>query len=410
MTPGFSEKMKNHAVIYSHNALWGSGGQGEFLRLMAASLKKISGAHIFSRGIPGDSPAKTDIPFVRFPEKFLFDVFRSVPGMNRRQDVMTLLSDREFDRCVAERTGGARLFDGIIGQCHDTQRRLRALSPGCRLVVTSLNTHPNYLMRTLEEEHRMQKAPHKSFLHPEALRQSLREIEQADFIRVNSRWAKETFVNEGVPASKISVIHPGVDRNHFRPLPPHEGVFRVLVISTIDVRKGIYYLLKAFTEADIPDSELVLIGGTGDRWSRNMLRDFMNQNPRIRQKVVEVTQVPAEETYGQASVVVHSSLEDGYGLVIPQALACGRPVIATRQSGASELIQDGVHGFTFERRDTGTLRDRLRMLASDKNLRESMARRAPEAVSGLDYPGFAAELIKFYTFCTDSQNNRGPSC
>ncbi|PYS57915.1 MAG: hypothetical protein DMF74_24885 [Acidobacteria bacterium] len=93
---------------------------------------------------------------------------------------------------------------------------------------------------------------------------------------------------------------------------------------------------------------------------------------------------------------MHPALEDGYGLVVPQALASGRPVIATRQAGASELIKDGENGFVVESRSAKDLKDYLRLLAADRNLLEKMSQKAPITVAHLSYQNFAREVWGFY--------------
>src|SRR5947208_1943358 len=141
-----------------------------------------------------------------------------------------------------------------------------------------------------------------------------------------------------------------INFDKFHPSHKRDDVFRVLAVATIEPRKGIHYLLQAFEEAKIPNSELVIIGATGDRWSSYLLRDFLRRNRNIRTCAMDIMSTPVAESLGVASVIVHPALEDGYGLVVPQALASGRPVIATRQAGASELIKDGENGFVVESR------------------------------------------------------------
>ena len=285
-------------------------------------------------------------------------------------------------------------WDGVMGQCCETFGRLRR--GGTRLVLTCLNTHIDNLVEVLETEYRaINHGGHHSF-HPSMVERSRREIELAHCIRVNSQLAKQTFVERGVPSFKLQVIHPAINLAHFRPAPKKDHTFRVLAVASIDPRKGIHYLLRAFEEARIPKSELVLIGGTGDPWSRKMLSEFQRRNPNITQRFMDVTTAPASESYGSASVVVHPALEDGYGLVVPQALACGKPVIVTRSSGASELVQDGKNGFLVESRSVNQLRDRLQTLASDPTLLETMSQQGPATVKHLGYPDFMSRVLDFY--------------
>lgn len=391
--------LRARRVCFAANAVEGAGGQGEFLRQMAYALDAIPGAAIFSRHAREGRAERVNLPFERSARRLAFDALRAMPVLRSRQDWLTLLADEDFDRRVAAEMGETDLVDGVIGQCADTLTRLRPRAS--RLVVTSLNTHLDHLADALEAEHRRIGRRVRSFVHPRMRERAARELALADLVRVNSEMARQTFIERGVPEDRVRVIHPAVDLDHFRPVPQRDEVFRVMAVASIDPRKGIRYLLQAFVDARLPNAELVLVGGTGDRWSRSMLEDFQRRDPRIRVVQIDVTRTPVDQSYGAASVVVHPAIEDGYGLVIPQALACGRPVIASRGAGASELIEDGASGFVVDAAASEGIRTRLQLLAADLRLRERVAAAAPSAVRGIGYPDFARAVAAFYAsaFC-----------
>jgi glycosyltransferase involved in cell wall biosynthesis len=155
-------------------------------------------------------------------------------------------------------------------------------------------------------------------------------------------------------------------------------------------------LLRAFVAAEIPRSELVIIGGTGDRWSKRMLAEFVGRHPNIRQELRDVMAEPVESHFGRAAVVVHPAIEDGYALTIPQALASGRPVIATAESGASELIREGVEGLVVAARDVEALAAALKRIATDADLQRRMSEAAPRAVAHLTAEWYSGELRSYY--------------
>lgn len=215
-------------------------------------------------------------------------------------------------------------------------------------------------------------------------------------IRAVSDASRESFIERGVAADKIEVVLPAVDLDYFRPVKKKDDVFRVLAVLTIDSRKGAYYLLKAFGRAAIPNSELTIIGTTGDRWSNQMLQGFLGRLNNLRLQRADVLRDPIEDTYGQASVLVHPAIEDGFGLAVAQGLACGIPVITTRQTGASQLIQEGRSGYVLECRDVDGIVDRLRYLAQNRSLLKQMSEAAPNSVAHLGYPEFVENVAKFY--------------
>lgn len=392
---GQHESLANKLICFAGNASDGLGGQGEFLRQMVFALDCLPRAQVFSRFARAEKAECVNLLFTGFPHRSSFKLVQKTPLLRRRKDWLALLSDLEFDRSVAARVrGDVALFDGVMAQCSDTFMKLKR--GRTRLVLTCLNSHIDNLMETLETERRRTAQRGKHFIHPRMRRRALLEIELADKIRVTSEWAKGTFVERGVSPEKVAVIHLPVNRKQFYPTEKKDDVFRVLAVSSINLRKGIHYLLQAFEDAKIPNSELVLIGGTEDRWSHLMLKGFLRRNRNIRNCALDVMTVPVTDSYGAASVLVHPALEDGYGLVVPQALASGRPVIATRQTGAAELIQNGKNGFVVESRSVKELKDHLQLLASERNLLENMSRAASGSVKHLAYTDFARQLTAFY--------------
>ncbi len=392
-TPELHDAVDRREMAFVANASWGAGGQGEFLRQMALALDPLPAARVYCRQGRPDHARDIGLPFRSGVRRLAFSALRRTPVLRRRVDWLTLLADVDFDRRVARRLGAVDLVDGVMAQCRLTfeQARPRARA----LVLTSLNTHIDHLASVLEAEHRRVGFTGPTFIHPRMRQRALREIALADWIRVNSELARRTFVERGAREDRVVVIRPAVDLDHFRPQPVGAGAFRVMAVSSIEPRKGVHYLLEAFADAGLAGAELVLVGGTGDRWSRRMVERAARVD-RVRVVFVDVTRAPVADTYGTASVVVHPAIEDGYGLVIPQALASGRPVIASRGAGASELVQHGVNGFLVEPGSTRGITDALRALARDRALLATMSAAAPAAVRGLGYPEFGRQVRQFY--------------
>jgi glycosyltransferase involved in cell wall biosynthesis len=89
---------------------------------------------------------------------------------------------------------------------------------------------------------------------------------------------------------------------------------------------------------------------------------------------------PAEDVlsfYAAADAYVGPSLEDAFNLPIAEAMACGLPVIASSQAGASEFIRDGQTGFILEEpRDQAKLAQLIRNLYGSQNIRDSLGQAA----------------------------------
>lgn len=389
-----NSNLQNSLVCYAANAVAGMGGQGGFLGQMIYALDRFPHARILSRRGIADRTACIDVPFDGW-RGAMFRTINRIPLLRRRHDYLTLLSDENFDSQICAHLADVKLFDGVMGQCcHAFEMLSKKRVP---LILTALNTHIDSLTEVLEEEHRRLHVQAPSFVHSDMRKRVRREIERASRVRAISELAKQSFVERGFAPERIDVVLPAVDLDYFRPVENKDDIFRVLAVLTIDPRKGIYYLLQAFEKAAIPRSELVIIGATGDRWSRTMLEQFTRRQQNIRVQAADVLKDPIEATFGQASVFVHPAIEDGFGLAVGQALACGKPVITTRQTGASQLITDGQNGYVLECRDVDGLVDHLKLLARNESLLRRLSAAAPKAVAHLGYPSFAQEVARLYS-------------
>lgn len=381
-------------VVFAANAAYGHGGQGEFLRLMTRALSPQPHATVYSRFVPHGLVHEVNLPFDGTMRSRAFRAILAVPGLRRRQDWLTLLSDTDFDARVAAHVDPPELFDGVMAQCATTMALLK--TRGSRTVLTCLNTHIRHLERVMTAEYRRVGATGPSFIHPRMVERALTEIAGADHIRVNSELARRTFIDAGVDAAKVTAIHPGIDLDHFVPVEKRDDVFRVMAVSSIDPRKGIHDLLEGFELAALPKAELVIIGGTGDSWSKQLMARYRSRLPNLVVRAVDIMSRPVAETFGSASVLVHAAVEDGYGLVVPQALAAGRPVIVTRTSGAAELVTHGTNGFVIDAQSPRAIAESLQQLAADRALWQRMCAASRPAVAELSYVAFERKVAALY--------------
>ncbi len=95
-------------------------------------------------------------------------------------------------------------------------------------------------------------------------------------------------------------------------------------------------------------------------------------------------------------IVALSSLWEGLPRVFPQAMACGRPIVANRVDGAPEAVEDGVTGFLVEPGRPQMLAGRIVELLEDRQLRERMGREALARVEPFTVTRMMADLERFY--------------
>lgn len=221
-----------------------------------------------------------------------------------------------------------------------------------------------------------------------------REFETADRIHLLSTAARDSFLRYGVPAHKIVVNPCGVDLSAFIPGQKHDDVFRVIQVGGINLRKGVLTTLSAFSRFKSPNSEMWFVGGTlVGSGIEEIATKLLSERVRF---IKPVPQFKLSEFYHQSSVFVLASVEDGFGMVVAQAMACGLPVIVTENVGARDLVRDGVNGFVVPVGAADVISERLRYLHEQPERRRQMGEMARRTVeSGYGWSDYGDRLIAF---------------
>jgi len=199
--------------------------------------------------------------------------------------------------------------------------------------------------------------------HPLELRYRLATYSTAYFARSLLRRSKDHFIavsprtayeitRLGLPKPRVHVIPNGVNFALFKPHNREEARKKlglpmdkliVLTINYIAPRKGLHTLIKASRTVinDEPDAYFVIVGGVGNtfRWYMTYLRNLLDKF-RVRNHFKFVGFVPKEELplyMNAADMFTLTSYAEGAPLVVPQALACKRLVVATHSAAGGYL-------------------------------------------------------------------------
>jgi glycosyltransferase involved in cell wall biosynthesis len=168
------------------------------------------------------------------------------------------------------------------------------------------------------------------------------------------------------PRERVTVLYNGVDTDEFMPRP-EEGNDYALFMGRLIPEKGLVTLAEAQRGSGIR----VVAAGTGPL-AESLRRDYSglefvgHKSGDALRKLVE-----------RASfIVVPSILQENCPMVVLEAMAAGKAVIASRNGGIPELVDEGKTGLLFEVGNADELRTKMRILASDAALRAEMGRAA----------------------------------
>jgi glycosyltransferase involved in cell wall biosynthesis len=222
---------------------------------------------------------------------------------------------------------------------------------------------PNsHVANVLRQHHKATAAApiEKSWLNRAQYAKCLHEYEMADYIYVYSEYARQTFIENGVPAWKLrrrvitaeARFAPSIER--FK-----SELFSIVFVGRLHVTKGLVVLLDAFSRLDEQEAELILVGGYGTNGMERYLQQKVEFDRRIKIRPGD----PLSYLH-RADVLVHPSFEDGPALAPLEALACGVPVVVTEDTGMKEYVVNGRNGYIVPTGDAEALVERLKIIRS----------------------------------------------
>ena len=220
--------------------------------------------------------------------------------------------------------------------------------------------------------------------------------------RIAVSQAAEEFVRRYFPAD-YEIIPNGIDLPHFAgdvaPLEEFsDGKLNILFVGRMEKRKGFKYLLGAYgrVKRAYPQCRLIVVGPEGRAWRKHRKTTF----ERGLEDVVFAGYVPYEDLpryYKSADVFCSPATDkESFGLVLLEAMAVGKPVVATNIPGYAAVVSDGVDGVLVRPRDERDLARGILGLLQDRALREQMGARGRIKAADYGWETVADRVMSFY--------------
>jgi L-malate glycosyltransferase len=189
--------------------------------------------------------------------------------------------------------------------------------------------------------------------------------------------------------ARIAVLHNPVDSQQFRPdlderkhtrelLGLRDEQFAFAVVGQITPRKGQLGTIEAFSEValNVPNAVLFVVGAPLFNQDHEYLENLKSAATRLdlTDRVLFLGQRnDVNALLGAVDGVVVNSRREPFGLIVLEALAAGKPIVATRVDGIPELIEDKVTGLLTVPGDRQALASALRTLCSDPDLCQKLS-------------------------------------
>jgi glycosyltransferase involved in cell wall biosynthesis len=211
---------------------------------------------------------------------------------------------------------------------------------------------------------------------------------QVDCFIAASEAIRRMLVADGVPEARTVTVHEGIDLEHVAAAPPvdvHEAFFLphqapvVGNVAALVPHKGQRYLIEAahLVVQAIPDARFILLGEgeLRDQLERQIKDHHLEKHvllPGFRLDVIGCIK--------RFDLFVMSSVTEGLGTSLLDAMACSRAIVATRTGGIPEVVEEGRTGELVPVRDPHALAEAIVRLLEDPARRDAMGRAGLERV------------------------------
>ena len=207
------------------------------------------------------------------------------------------------------------------------------------------------------------------------------------------------------------IIPNGIDVDHFSkeqiPFPElDDGKLNILFVGRLEKRKGLKYLLEAYGKVkwDFPNIRLLVVGpGNPDKDCYRVLSE------RALRDVVFLGKIPYADLpryYHSADIYCAPATgRESFGIVLLEAMAAAKPIVASRIEGYSGVISHGEQGLTVPPKDSTALADALALLIRNPDLRSQLGTGGRDTVDRYRWDRIAGEVIDFYKSTLGTAND-----
>jgi phosphatidylinositol alpha-1,6-mannosyltransferase len=345
--------------------------------------------------------------------RWFWEIYRRLPRDRYAFAVGEHAQQREFDSThdlqverlpLAMSQWGIRSVAGLRGYWRNTRQVMAVMRRHHVTRVHSARCLPEGVISLAIK--RLTGTPYVCYVHGEDVNTARNSREQALLVRsvlkhadwciVNSRSTAELLLHDwSCPPERIRILHPGVDTTRFTPAPRCNELRRrlgwedrptVLSVGRLQRRKGHDMLIRALPDIvrEVPDVLYVIIGDGDEREYLGNLTQELGVTGHVQFRG-ETSDQELVQCYQQCDLFALPNREidrdiEGFGMVLLEAQACGKPVIAGDSGGTAETMVVGETGLIIDCRGPQPLAETIAALLAATARREEMGRAAREWV------------------------------
>jgi glycosyltransferase involved in cell wall biosynthesis len=220
-------------------------------------------------------------------------------------------------------------------------------------------------------------------------------LNNVDVFVAPSKNTKKNFKKQDFINSEVITIYNGIKLLKYSEI---KNTKTILYVGRLSKEKGVEYLLKAMPLIikEIPTVHLDIVGDGDEKHRLEILTKELNLEKSVA-FIGSISHSEVEKYYKKANIVTITSIwPEPFGLIGPEAMSVGRPVIGTKVGGIPEWLEDGRTGFLVEPKNSKDIANKIIKLFENQKLLKMMGKRAYIKSAQFSIEEYAKNLESLY--------------
>ena len=212
------------------------------------------------------------------------------------------------------------------------------------------------------------------------------EIDNADYFLVASQFSKKSLIYSGINENTIFLCKYGINMDYSNLVKQKNNKVRIIFIGDVNQKKGIIDFVKIARVLTNNDFEFNIVGKYDED------DQIYTSNKDLCNFYGYVTHDEVLNICENMDIIIFPSLSDGFGLSVIEAMSKKVVPIVSTNAGVSDIVNNGVNGFTFNIGDIENVVARCRYLKNDFSALRNMQNKAFECVSNMKWTDYYKQI------------------
>lgn len=304
------------------------------------------------------------------------------------------VSEELFDLCVSYKIKEADIYHVASQHSYRTIKKIKRKYPNAKVIVDVYAAHPNY-RRDIYQKNIINKETKIIMPEEYSITRINKELILADYVLVSSKHVQDSIINENIISKeKITIIPYGADTISFYSykdkINNKSECIKALYVGQVSAQKGVNYLVEAVEKLnkDNYNIKLTIIGKVEDK----RLEDKVKRDNNINY----IEYVPNKQLidyYNSNDMFIFPSLSESFGMVLAEAMACGLPIITTRN--ASWIIKNDYDGIIIKENNLNDLICSIKYLIMESSKRLELGKNAEKSAKEYSWNQYKENIVRF---------------